>query len=283
MKEYYDNGILKKEIIYKNTTDYVEKYYYESGALKNEKNYKNNQLDGIAKGYYEDGSLSWQLNFTNGTLDNNQLKRLIEIKHINYLVHFTNVENLENILKYGLLPKNILENKGIEFINNDKDRLDNTDAICMSIEFPNYKMFYKLRQQNSSKWAVIKLDPNIMIDLDCAFCYENAASHNIRNIPLENRKSIVAFLKMFEDVCNKSRAQLNIKNSFTTNPQAEVLVCEPVDIKNIKQICFEDKQLANQYGKMFNIECSVCDELFRSRNDYSCWQTQFDFYNIYPI
>ena len=62
---------------------------------------------------------------------------------IDTLYHFTRVENLANIINYGLVPRNIIESNNIDSHFNDEWRYDNcTDANCLSIEFPNYKMFH---------------------------------------------------------------------------------------------------------------------------------------------
>lgn len=75
------------------------------------------------------------------------MKRFLKQRQINNLYHFTQAGNLLNIFKYGLLSREILEEEGIHSYFNDNYRFDNCPhAVCMSIEFPNYKMFYKLRK-----------------------------------------------------------------------------------------------------------------------------------------
>jgi len=92
------------------------------------------------------------------------MKRLLMQRQIDTLYHFTQADNLTNIFRYGLLPRDILEKRHINSYYNDDYRYDNClDAVCMSLEFPNYKMFYKLRQENIMiDWAVLKLDAQIL-------------------------------------------------------------------------------------------------------------------------
>lgn len=72
------------------------------------------------------------------------MERILKQRQIDRLYHFTQAENLSNIFRYGLLPREILENEEIDSCFNDDYRFDNClNAVCMSIEFPNYKMFYK--------------------------------------------------------------------------------------------------------------------------------------------
>ena len=72
---------------------------------------------------------------------------IIDEKNIRFLTHYTNIANIENILKHGLMPISLLHNNNIKFYKNDSYRADYTDAICLNIEFPNYKLFYKVLQQ----------------------------------------------------------------------------------------------------------------------------------------
>ena len=103
---------------------------------------------------------------------------IIDKKNIRYLTHYTNIANIENILKYGLMPISLLHNNNIKFYKNDPDRADYTDAICLNIEFPNYKLFYKNRINSNTDWAVIILNAeNILCSLDVAFCRTNAANY----------------------------------------------------------------------------------------------------------
>ena len=69
------------------------------------------------------------------------MEQLLKQRRIDWLLHFTQAENLPNIFKYGLLQRSILETSRIKSCFNDEYRYDEcTDAVCTSIEFPNYKM-----------------------------------------------------------------------------------------------------------------------------------------------
>lgn len=61
---------------------------------------------------------------------------------IEYLVHFTRMENLNGILEYGLKTRQSLENEKVNFYFNDSTRFDNfTNTISLSVTSPNYQMF----------------------------------------------------------------------------------------------------------------------------------------------
>lgn len=217
------------------------------------------------------------------TLKENEIKELQNIlkeRNINCLVHFTKLSNLDSILKHGLMPRNELENKGIPFNYNDKMRLDKTNAICTSIEFPNYKMFYKYRNADSNnKWAVIKINASVLYELDCAYCFSNATSNLMSSIPLNKRKTLDSFKTLFYDTCGISRLTLNIPDNYTTNPQAEVLVMECIPTYYFKGIGFEDELLRLSYSiadiNISNIPFSHVEEFFQPRCDYTYWKGNY--------
>lgn len=187
------------------------------------------------------------------------MEKLLEQLQIDTLYHFTQADNLPNIFQYGLVPRSELERNNINSKFNDNCRYDKlTNAVCTSIEFPNYKMFYKLRKNNPSvDWAVLKLDARIMYDFSCVYCWTNAGDASMYNIPLPQRMGKNAFLELFKDYPNyPSRKQLNIPCYYPTNPQAEVLLFGTIPTTYIQQIYFEDIitfiKYKNKYKNIFS-------------------------------
>lgn len=151
------------------------------------------------------------------------MKELVEAKGINFVWHFTRLSNLPGILANGLINRVQLTFSGMPWEFNDQHRIDGQqDSICCSIAHPNYKMFYRLRQENpETEWVVIGLKPSVLWEKDCAFCVSNAASNEVTAIPIQNRKGPAAFNRLFEEFPGKpTRAELGISNDCPTNPQA---------------------------------------------------------------
>jgi hypothetical protein len=204
------------------------------------------------------------------------VKEILKEKRIDWLLHFTRAENLENIFKYGLLPRSDLDNMNIESNYNDQYRYDKCkNASCLSIQFPNYKMFYGLREDNPKvDWAVLLLRANILYEFECAFCQANAGSEQIYTIPINKRKGKDAFLKLFEEIPNRStRKELEIGSCYPTNPQAEVLVFEKIPITYIEEVYFKNQKELNKYKDIVpnTIEAKVSNRAFSCREDYSNW------------
>ncbi|WP_288379991.1 DarT ssDNA thymidine ADP-ribosyltransferase family protein [uncultured Massilia sp.] len=196
-------------------------------------------------------------------------------RNIRFLMHFTRASNLENILKHGLVPRDVLVREGYGAYN-DQYRYDGTNAVCLSIHFPNYKMFWGIRQENKDvDWVVLALRPEVLWMLPCAFCATNAASAAVAAVPLEQRKGLAALQSMYADWGDKSRATLGIPNSFPTNPQAEVLMLNGVPREYIAVVIVltsaKQRELQAQYP---GLDVRVHAEFFSYRQDYAHWKKE---------
>jgi hypothetical protein len=237
------------------------------------------------------------------------IRRICEERGVDELVHFTNILNLENIIRYGLLSRKEIETKGIRYYFNDSKRLENmSHAICLSISFPNYKMFSKYMR--AGKFLIISLDKSILWELICIFCPTNAAQKNISELlgTPDGRQILSepqALKDMFSDKLCKikisyiysgyvsyvgvperllgdrtrvsgyiQRAELGIPPHYTTDPQAEVLCLESISPKYIRKIYVESQEIKNNLEQQFpnlHVSIEVKPEFFRQREDHTHW------------
>lgn len=170
------------------------------------------------------------------------IQQYVNSRGIQSLYHFTRLENLPSILKNGLLGRVSLSENDLDYIYNDTHRLDNVfNAICISIAFPNYKMFYSMRQKSiESEWVVLELKPEILWELSCIFNHSNAASNEVKRYSLEDRQTLDGLEYMFHD--EDLREQLMLPIEYTTDPQAEVLVLDRIPQEYILKVYFDDNQ-----------------------------------------
>ena len=217
------------------------------------------------------------------TIRRDKIKKFVRDRGIDFVVHFTRIENIPSIIGSGLIGRESAISSGMVFWANDRYRYDNVNnAISTSISFPNYKMFYAVQCNNSSAdWAVIKLRPEVLWELDCAFCSTNAASSSMTNTSIEDRKKFKSLQSMFDEHHNtKERCNLNIPDNFPTNPQAEVLILERVDSKYIMEVCINSRERVNNHVAMMHVINSCVNSIkftrnagfFTYRKDYAFWR-----------
>jgi hypothetical protein len=215
--------------------------------------------------------------------DAEEIRRFVESRGISTLVHFTTVENVPGILEHGLLGRKSIASRSLKSVFNDHYRYDDiADAICASVSFPNYKMFYSLQRNNpETDWVVFRLDPSILWEIPCAFSITNAASSKVTRIPIDERKRFKSFSAMFEDIPpNIKRSDLEIPDDFCTDPQAEVLILGPVSPSYILDINVNGKakihdmnnmvRLFKPYSSKFKFQHD--ESLFTYRKDYEHWK-----------
>lgn len=201
---------------------------------------------------------------------------------ISTLTHFTRLENLKSIIHHGLLSRNVLQRQNIRAVFNDSERFDGQlNATCLSISFPNYKMFYRYRTRTSNAWIVLELDARLLWENDCAFCVDNAASNFIRRIPLTDRKMVESLEGMFSDCTNDQvqifRSNLFLPKNYPTNPQAEVLAFDSIPMNAIRSILVNNladaKQVMELLGNKHQNMVTIKPSYFSARGDYQHWST----------
>ena len=213
-----------------------------------------------------------------------QIHQICTERGITTLVHFTRIENLQNILQEGLIGRSLLEARRQLFLFNDDSRADgHKEAVCLSISFPNYQMFYGTRRRkektegvDDSQWVILLINVKVLWELDCAFCQNNAARKAISRTSLEDRKNPEALKGMFEDFYDIRHQDLLIPQDYPTHPQAEVLVFDPIPVRYIKAIHFWNANAQNQWlpsrtGTDYETSCTD-QQYFEPRSDYEVWR-----------
>lgn len=212
------------------------------------------------------------------------IEEFVKERGIQNLVHFSRIENLDSILENGLVTLDVLNFDKFfgdgDFISNDSQRLDFTNAVCASITLPNYKIFKPKRDASpGSNWVVLEIDPSVMWETRCAFCVTNAASSFVTALKIEERMGLPALQKMFAtEVFGNHRSKLGISDRCTTDPQAEVLLRDGAHRRKIKSVYFlSTPPIAKSiYESMYpNIKFiigSLSHPYFKYRADYQFWR-----------
>lgn len=208
--------------------------------------------------------------------EKNGVEKAVKSKEIKHVWHFTRLTNLRGILSHGLLSKQSIVDSQLFSCFNDEHRLDAQEgSICCSLGHPNYKMFYRLREENpASEWVVLALKPSVLWKKDCAFCITNAASNEVTDIPVEQRKGTIAFNRLFSEVSGKpSRNDLGISDSCPTDPQAEVLVFGNIETKYIIGVATQSKKTKEVLKTKYpDFKFLYHERPFSPRKDYQYWK-----------
>jgi hypothetical protein len=204
------------------------------------------------------------------SLSNRALIRAqVEALGIPHLVHFTRCENLPSILRHGLLSVTDCAALGVQEIRNDPLRLDtNLDGISLSVSCPNYRMFYKQRQNDpTADWAILLLSTSILWDKRCGFYRHNAADARMRNLPRSEVTHSDALGAMFGSKEQEREDWLLAYDP--TDPQAEIMAFDPIEPSFINTIVFETKKACQGWqhvmGGIDTIYAGHGNGLFASR------------------
>ena len=206
-------------------------------------------------------------------------------------VHFTEVDNLESIMMRGLMPLSLMNGVPKEESALKLNRYEGTDAICLSVEFPNYRTFYHRRCVESDKtWCVLLLDARKVIErYEPQFYWTNAASKSFlephfnagnRNDPC----SAQAFDGMFYQAETPNRflavtpRTRFIPDKYPTNPQAEIQIYDKITPDCISLVVFEDQESVARYQTAFPFGAPACTvdqcevNYFAPRADWQEWR-----------
>ena len=177
------------------------------------------------------------------------IKSIIQEKEIPFLVHFTNLKNLDSIFKHGLVPRDQLGRLESESEINDENRLDgHEDSISLSISFPTCQRFDKIRQTSEDQYCSLARSPKLLLEKNSAFCKYNAADSAISTQDINALKSPEALLSMFDELTTqRSREEQKLKPCDPTDVQAEVLVFGSIPKSYIVAVVFPDKASSDGY------------------------------------
>ena len=214
-----------------------------------------------------------------------EIQQICHERDIKTLCHFTRIERLRSALHRDLLSRKFLEKlpSKVRPPFTDQDRDDGyKDAICLSISFPNYRMFFKKTNggANQHEWVVLLLDVRVLWELDCAFCHQNARFEPVRSVTLQDRKRLVSLERMFwnsdfhSDESIYQRQQ--IPDNYPTHPEAEVLVFDSIPAEYINEVHFYNEAaltawLEKNSGTYSQRFCAN-EYYFKYRCDYKAWQ-----------
>lgn len=205
------------------------------------------------------------------------IRSLIEEREIEFLAHFTRIENLPGIVERGITPRAMLTEA---FVYNDEMRLDGfPESSSFSVSFPNYLMLYRYRCINpGGNWAVLTVSTDTLIDVPCLFFPTNAANGRFRDggpqMPV-TRMGFAGLASMFHEEQPGLREERGLPARLTTDPQAEVLafgVVGPERIRSVSLFRPDPDAEVMLRARLPGVRILIGGKMFEPRADYQYWQ-----------
>lgn len=190
--------------------------------------------------------------------DSIEFQKEIISRGIEHLIHFTPTINLLSVFEQGkLLSRDLLERFDIDQTDifdyvefTDDIRFDDKSYINLSIQHPNSFLFSRFRQKTADEshvyWCVLKIDKKYIYHDDTLFSVTNAAnSHNKRNVLVTGdidkfRMMFANSLPIVTSYNSRTITRNGLKDKYSTDEQAEVLVKDEIPVSDILQVCFKD-------------------------------------------
>ena len=212
-----------------------------------------------------------------------KIKKFLESRQINNLVHFTRLGNLRSILQHGLVPRSNQDYFNIKSVCNDVERFDyRLDATSCSITFPNDRIFRSFRDNKypNEKWVVLILDAKVILSTEnvCEFFLTNAANKIMRS---QSGFELRHFQNMFNNEITIQKSdgssytciRQQMPDNFTTDVQAEILIRGKIEKYYIKKVVFDVVETKNEwYANNSDIANDFCLDIMP---EYFGWRTNF--------
>ena len=165
-------------------------------------------------------------------------KKFLSEKNIENLIHFTSVNNIDSIFRYGLRSRKFIEDS--DFVHGhcpDGYRLDGVrDGICFSIAHPNNFLLQKYMDRYPGyDWVVMVFSSSLILDKKTLFFYTNAASSVFNGVNKMSMGDFCWLEKMFKETVSNKYGTFDrgdfLMDCDPTDAQAELICLESVEIK----------------------------------------------------
>ncbi|MBK8972703.1 MAG: DUF4433 domain-containing protein [Hahellaceae bacterium] len=203
-----------------------------------------------------------------------QIQNIVDDRKIPYLVHFTPVVNLASILRLGILSRSGLQ--GISYCQPDQSFHPGSWErwISCSVSYPNYKMLYsKLMTMPASQtgggWVILLLSPDLLWEQHCVF---TATNSTVEGRELFSDPARYGTAQAFERLFAGEGWRIGIPESYTTDPQAEVLIHEEISTRYISGIVPGAGVDLAYLKRLTNMPIRSDLDLFNGRCDSTIWR-----------
>jgi hypothetical protein len=178
------------------------------------------------------------------------IRKIAKNRDVEFLLHFTQFDNLAGIVKHGLLSRRALADlEDIPYVSNQY-RLDgNDDAVSVSISRWNRRMFTEKRKKSGHPdWVILGLQADILWTHKCRFFSRNAGR---REFKYDGRRldDPWTFEEMFS---GSDEGRSGLEPCHPTNPQAEVQVLTRIEPERIVGAIVDRQEMVEPVSEMLS-------------------------------
>ena len=207
--------------------------------------YRSMEMLGLIYTYYSEVDASVYSDVRNEKIQD--IKEFLNKRGVTKLIHFTSEDNIDSIKKHGILSREILSHRKIDFDYNDHQRLEKClDAISLSVSSPNRLLIDEfIKRYPGKRFKILEIDPRILYEMKTnnkpikrLYCDYNAASRYAQ-------KSEIDMSIMFKnEICKRHivHNRINRKDHEPTSDQAEILFFGDIPYPYILNIIDYDHQ-----------------------------------------
>ncbi|TAE56750.1 MAG: DUF4433 domain-containing protein [Nostocales cyanobacterium] len=197
--------------------------------------------------------------------ESQEIKNFVQERGIEYLVHFTSVENLYGICREGgILSVTKLRELNCLYNQIDPQRLDGKlNHICCSINYYNFLYHYHVSSK-SLCWVLLHISPEYIWKENTLFCKFNAAT----NCGAHIGRGVNRLKSLFDDQVNNSN-RIGKPDQQPTCVQAEVMICESISLEDVIRIIVKNsKDVQKVRDAGWESEIEIRPDLFQPRFDW---------------
>ena len=204
----------------------------------------------------------------------NGILKIIENRKIKFLIHFTNIYNLNNILNEGILPINSIQHS---YEHNDELRLDKMhDCVSLSVEHPNEKMFYKcICETHQYAFCVIRLNAKetLVYTRNKKYFFDTNAANSKFNGIRHTLSKPVDFENMFIGSNSKPYLPYDVQAEILFEGTIPIECIDKIYVKNEKHLEWLKDVLGEINYKKNRERIAIKDRYFHSRS-YVYWRNR---------
>lgn len=166
------------------------------------------------------------------------ISEFLKRRQIKWIFHFTHFSNLVSIFKNGILSRQELDEKEVQFIPTDSSRADGLpNGTSLSMSFPNRWMLQRKIESMGNNFAVIEISANALLNKRIVAFPSNAARREFGGLVTSDPSKFVGAKGLSNLFLNDDVRQRNhLKSEMPTDMQSEIMIFDSIQPHTLRGI-----------------------------------------------